>query len=80
MGDLLEPYRKTHSLIDFEVAMDQFISSKYVQKLKNIALSIGYVFHFIFQAEYELDNVKRIAYGKRYGLPMDRIKTLLVFE
>src|SRR5215212_8956939 len=80
MGDLLEPYRKTHSLIDFEVSMDQFINTKYVQKLKNIALSIGYVFHFIFQAEYEWDNIKRIAYGKRYGLPMDRIKTMLVFE
>src|SRR6476469_9973347 len=80
MGDLLEPYRKTHSLIDFEVSMDQFINTKYVQKLKNIALSIGYVFHFIFQAEYEWDNIKRIAYGKRYGLPMDRIKTMLVYE
>jgi V/A-type H+-transporting ATPase subunit C len=80
MGDLLEPYRKTRSLIDFEVSMDQFINIKYVQKLKNIALSIGYVFHFIFQAEYEWYNIKRIAYGKRYGLPVDRIKTMLVFE
>jgi V/A-type H+/Na+-transporting ATPase subunit C len=80
LGDLLETYRKTHSLIDFEVAMDQFISTKYVQKLKNIALSIGYVFHFIFLSEFEWDNIKRIAYGKRYGMSMERIKSMLLFE
>ena len=80
MGDLLETYRKTHSLIDFEVAMDQFISTKYVQRLKNISLSIGYIFHFIIVAEFEWDNIKRIAYGKRYGIPMERIKSMLLFE
>ncbi len=80
MGDLLETYRKTHSLIDFEVSMDQYISTKYVQRLKNIALSIGYIFHFIIIAEYEWDNIKRIAYAKRYGIPMERIKSMLLFE
>jgi V/A-type H+/Na+-transporting ATPase subunit C len=80
MGDLLETYRKTHSLIDFEVAMDQFTSTKYVQRLKNISLSIGYIFHFIIIAEYEWDNIKRIAYGKRYGISMERIKSMLLFE
>jgi V/A-type H+/Na+-transporting ATPase subunit C len=80
MGDLLETYRKTHSLIDFEIAMDQFISTKYVQRLKNISLSIGYIFHFIIIAEFEWDNIKRIAYGKRYGIPMERIKSMLLFE
>ena len=80
MGDLLETYRKTHSLIDFEVAMDQFTSTKYVQRLKNISLSIGYIFHFIIIAEFEWDNIKRIAYGKRYGISMERIKSMLLFE
>ena len=80
MGDLLETYRKTHSLIDFEIAMDQFISTNYVQRLKNISLSIGYIFHFIIIAEFEWDNIKRIAYGKRYGIPMERIRSMLLFE
>ena len=80
MGDLLETYRKTHNLIDFEIALDQFISTKYVQRLKNISLSIGYIFHFIILAEFEWDNIKRIAYGKRYGIPVERIKSMLIFE
>jgi V/A-type H+-transporting ATPase subunit C len=80
LGDFLETYRKTNSLIDFEVAMDKFISTKYVQRLKNISLSIGYIFHFIIVAEFEWDNIKRIAYGKRYGISMERINSMLLFE
>jgi V/A-type H+-transporting ATPase subunit C len=80
LGELLETYRKTHSLIDFEVALDKFTSLSYVQKLKSISLSIGFIFHFIIIAEFEWDNVKRIAYGKRYGIPMERINSMLLFE
>jgi V/A-type H+-transporting ATPase subunit C len=80
LGDLLETYRKTHSLIDFEVALDKFASLSYVQKLKSISLSIGFIFHFIIIAEFEWDNIKRIAYGKRYGISMDRINSMLIFE
>jgi V/A-type H+-transporting ATPase subunit C len=80
LGDLLETYRKTHSLIDFEVALDKFASLSYVQKLKSISLSIGFIFHFIIVAEFEWDNIKRIAYGKRYGISMDRINSMLIFE
>ncbi len=80
LGDLLETFRQTHSLIDFEVALDKFISTTYVQRLKNISLSIGFIFHFIIIAEFEWDNIKRIAYGKRYGVSMERITSMLLFE
>lgn len=81
LADLLkETYIKTHSLIDFEVAFDKFISKSYLKRLKNISLSLGSIFHFIITAEYEWDNIKRIAYGKRYDLPLERITSMLVLE
>ncbi|HET6589041.1 MAG: V-type ATPase subunit [Candidatus Nitrosocosmicus sp.] len=79
-GDLLDNYVKTQNLVDFEVAMDKYINNNYVRKLKNIALSIGTIFHFIIKAEFEWDNIKRIAYGKRYNLTPDRINSMLVME
>lgn len=79
-GNLLDQYRKTKSLIDFEVAIDKFININYVKKLKNIALSIGTIFYFIIRAEFEWDNIKRIAYGKRYGFSPERIGALLITE
>lgn len=80
LGSLLDTYMKTHNLIDFEVAIDKLINSIYLKKLKNISLSIGTIFYFIMNAENEWDNIKRIAYGKRYNLPIDRINSMLVFE
>lgn len=81
LADLLkETYIKTHSLIDFEVAFDKFIGKSYLKRLKNISLSLGSIFHFIFAAEYEWDNIKRIAYGKRYDLSLERITSMLVLE
>ena len=76
----LTQYKKTKSLIDFEVALGKFINIQYVKKLKNIALSIGTVFYFIINAEYERENIKRIAYGKRYNLSTEQIITMLLSE
>lgn len=74
----LAQYKKSKSLIDFEVALDKFINSEYVSKLKNIALSIGTIFYFIIKMEQERENIKRIAYGKRYNLSSEHITSLLL--
>lgn len=74
----LAQYKKSKSLIDFEVALDKFINSEYVSKLKNIALSIGTIFYFIIKMEQERENIKRIAYGKRYNLSTEQIMSLLL--
>ncbi len=78
LSDTLEQYRASKSLIDFEVAITKFIKLTYVKKLKNIALSIGTIFYFIINAENEHENLKRITYGKRYNLSIDKIKELLL--
>jgi V/A-type H+-transporting ATPase subunit C len=79
LTEVLEHYKTSKSLIDFEIAITQLINTTYVKKLKNIALSIGTIFYFIFNAENEHDNLKRITYGKRYNLSIDKIrKTLLI--
>jgi len=76
----LAQYKQSKSLIDFEVALDKFINSEYVKKLKNIALSIGTIFYFIINTEHERENIKRIAYGKRYNLSSEYINSLLLIE
>ena len=78
LSESLEQYKTSKSLIDFEVAIAKFINTTYVKKLKNIALSIGTIFYFMINAEYEHENLKRITYGKRYNLSIDKIKELLL--
>jgi len=78
LTDAIEQYKTSKSLIDFEVAITKFIFTNYVKKLRNIALSIGTIFYFLFRAENEHENLKRITYGKRYDLPIDKIKGMLL--
>ncbi len=78
LNEAIEQYKTSKSLIDFEVAITKFIFTNYIKKLRNIALSIGTIFYFIFRAENEHENLKRITYGKRYDLPIDKIKEMLL--
>ncbi len=76
----LSQYNTTKSLIDFEISLDKFINTTYVKKLRNIPLSVGTIFYFIISAEQERENIKRIAYGKRYNLSNEQISAMLLNE
>ena len=78
LADAIEQYKTSKSLIDFEVGITKSIFENNVKKLRNIALSIGNIFYFIFRAEIEHENLKRITYGKRYDLSIDKIKEMLL--
>jgi V/A-type H+-transporting ATPase subunit C len=80
LGQAVDHYKDTGSLVDFEIGLDKFINKKYVDKLKNIALSIGSIFHFIIMAEHERENIRRIAYGKKYDIPSDRIASMMIIN
>ena len=78
LTDSIEQYKISKSLIDFEVGITKNIFENNVKKLRNIALSIGNIFYFIFRAEIEHENLKRITYGKRYEISNDKIKEMLL--
>ena len=78
LTDAIEQYKTSKSLIDFEVGITKSIFENNVKKLRNIALSIGNIFYFIFRAEIEHENLKRITYGKRYDISNDKIKEMLL--
>ena len=78
LSDAIEQYKTSKSLIDFEVGITKNIFENNVKKLRNIALSIGNIFYFIFRAEIEHENLKRITYGKRYDISIDKIKEMLL--
>ncbi len=78
LTDTVEQYKTSNNLIDFEIGLTKLIFENYVKKLRNIALSVGNIFYFIYRAEIEHENLKRIAYGRRYDLPIDKIKEMLL--
>jgi len=80
LGQAMNQYRESGSLVDFEVTFDKYISNNYVKKLKNIPLSVGSIFHFVITAEHERENIRRIAYGKRYNISPSRIASMVILN
>ena len=78
LTDTIEQYKTSKNLIDFEIGITKFIFENHVKKLRNIALSVGNIFYFIYRAEIEHENLKRITYGRRYDLSIDKIKEMLL--
>ena len=79
LGERLEQYKKTNSLVDFEGVFDKIITETYFKRLKTIPLSIGIIFYFVIWAERERENLRKIVYGKHYNLPVEHISSMLIF-
>jgi len=78
LSDAFARYRQTQDLTEFEVAIDKLIVTKYLTDLRSMALSLTAVFAFLFQAEIERQNIRRITYAKQYGMTEDYIKSVLL--
>ncbi len=74
----VEKYVQSGNLTEFEVAMDRILVSKYVPKFKSLAISLTMVFYFVFQAEFERQNIRRITYAKQYGMTEEYIKSIIL--
>ena len=78
LSEAFEKYRQTLDLTEFEVAIDKLIVARYLTDLRSMALSLTAVFAFIFQAEMERQNIRRITYAKQYGMTEDYINSVLL--
>ena len=66
------------SLVGFEAAIERDRTVRELKRLRAYPLSLGVIFAFLIRAEVERGDIRRIAFGKLYGLANDRIEPLLV--
>ncbi|MDG6905620.1 MAG: V-type ATPase subunit [Nitrososphaerota archaeon] len=76
-GDV-EKYQQSHNLTEFEVALDKMMVSRYMPKFRALSISLTTVFAFVFQAEFERQNIRRITYAKQYGMTEDYIRSIIL--
>jgi V/A-type H+-transporting ATPase subunit C len=79
LNEAVERYQKNRNLSEIEVAMDRVIVQRNMRSMKNNSLSVSSVLAFVLQAEYERENIRRIVYGRHYGLSEEDINPLLLF-
>lgn len=73
-----EKYEQNSNLTEFEVAIDRLLVSKYLPRFRQQSISLTTVFAFVFQAEFERQNIRRITYAKQYGLTEDYIRSIIL--
>lgn len=66
------------SLTDLEIAMEKAMAAEKTLAFHQSVLSIGVVLGFLLLKEEELNNLRKIAKGKEYGIPEREIRDMLV--
>jgi V/A-type H+/Na+-transporting ATPase subunit C len=78
LNEPLEKYRQDRDLTEFEVSLDRLMVSKFTPKFRSLAISLTSVFAFVFQAEFERQNIRRITYARQYGMTEEYIKSIIL--
>lgn len=71
-------YASGGSLVGYEAAIERDRAVRELKRLRAYPLSLGVIFAFLLRAEVERGDVRRIAFGRLYGIPNDRLEPLLI--
>lgn len=66
------------SLVGYEAAIERDRALRELKRLRAYPLSLGVIFAFLLRAEVERGDIRRLAYGRLYGIPNDRLEPLLI--
>lgn len=79
LNEGLAAYGENRSLVGFETSVVRERVVRELRRLKTFPLSISILFSFLLVSELERADLRRIIYGKQYGVPNDDVaKTLIV--
>jgi V/A-type H+/Na+-transporting ATPase subunit C len=74
----LAAYAADKSLVAFELALTRERSVAELKRLRSFPLSVSILFTFLLLAELERADLRRIVYGKLYGVPVAELEKALI--
>lgn len=78
IGQGVEEFRTGQSLIGFEVALQRDRAARQFKRFSTYPLSLSVIFGYLLRNELERGDLRRLAFGKLYGLSQERLAALLV--
>ena len=66
------------SMVDLEIALEKAIAAEKLAAFHVSVLSIGVMLGFLLLKEEELNNLRKIAKAKEFGIPEDEVRKMLV--
>jgi V/A-type H+/Na+-transporting ATPase subunit C len=78
IGEGTAEFANGGSLTGYEVALQRDRAVTELQRLRAYPLSLGVIFAYLLRAELERSDLRRIVFGRLYGLSAERLAPLLV--
>ncbi len=75
---VVEEYKKSGSLIPLELELEKKLVRKGLHVLRTSVLSLGAIVGILYLKEQEVSNIRKIIRAKEFGVPIERIKEMLV--
>ncbi len=73
-----DEYRATESLAGYEVALTRERAVAELKRMRTYPLSLAVIFAYLLLNELERADLRRIAFGKAYGVATERLAPLLI--
>jgi V/A-type H+/Na+-transporting ATPase subunit C len=73
-----EEFRDGENLSGYETALQRDRAARELRRLRTYPLSLSVIFAYLLRSEVERGDLRRLAFGKLYGLPNERLARLLV--
>ena len=71
-------YTSADSLTGYEVAIERERATLELKRLRTYPLSLGVIFAYLLRNEIERSDLRRAVFGRKYGVPAERLAPLLV--
>ena len=71
-------YTTADSLTGYEVAIERDRAASELKRLRTYPLSLSVIFAYLLRNEIERSDLRRAVFGRRYGVPAERLAPLLV--
>ncbi|MCI4369467.1 MAG: V-type ATPase subunit [Thermoplasmata archaeon] len=71
-------YAENRSLTGYEVALSSERAVRELKRLRTYPLSLSVIFTYLIHSELERIDLRRVIYGKLYGVPAEKIQSQLV--
>ena len=78
IGQGTDEFHQTQSLTRFETVLTRDRAVGELKRMRTYPLSLAVIFTYLLLAEIEREDIRRIAFGKLYGMGAEKLEPLLV--
>ncbi|MEM4313193.1 MAG: V-type ATPase subunit [Thermoplasmata archaeon] len=78
LSKALNNYHLNHDIKDFEIELERYIFERNISSFRIASPGLSSIIGMLLMFETERENIRKISYGKYFGLSQERIRSMLI--